>query len=102
MRLLYILARLKFLRGTPFDPFGRTAERKLERRLIGDYEADVERILAGLDATTHEAAIALASLPEQIRGFGHVKLKSIEEAVRRRNALWAAWKKEPLPEVKAA
>jgi indolepyruvate ferredoxin oxidoreductase len=102
MRLLYILARLKFLRGTPVDPFGRTAERKLERRLIGDYEADVERILAGLDATTHEAAIALASLPEQIRGFGHVKLKSIEEAMRRRNALWVAWKKEPLPEVKAA
>jgi indolepyruvate ferredoxin oxidoreductase len=71
--VLRVLAKLKVLRGTPFDPFGRTAERRTERALIGDYEALVDELLAGLDASNHAQAVALAGLPEQIRGYGHVK-----------------------------
>jgi indolepyruvate ferredoxin oxidoreductase len=102
LTLFRILARLRFLRGTPLDLFGRTAERRMEQQLIRDYEGDIARMLSGLDRTTHETAIALAGLPEQIRGFGHVKMRSIEAAAARRSALWEAWKTEPLPEVKAA
>ncbi len=63
MKAFGLLARLKFLRGTALDPFGRTAERRIERRLITDYEALIEEILAGLDHDRHRLAVALASLP---------------------------------------
>ena len=67
------LARLRFLRGSALDPFGRTAERRTERALIGEYEALIDTLLAGLDQSRHELAVELAGLPEHIRGFGHVK-----------------------------
>jgi indolepyruvate ferredoxin oxidoreductase len=76
--LLRGLARLKGLRGTAFDPFGRTEERRTERALISDYEALVDALIAGLDATNHAQAVALARLPEQIRGYGHVKARHLE------------------------
>src|SRR5690606_26893455 len=72
-----VLAGLRFLRGTPFDPFGHTAERKLERQLIRDYEALVEELIAELTVDNHATAVALAELPQQIRGFGHVKLHNL-------------------------
>ena len=68
-----ILARLKGLRGTPFDIFGRTAERRAERQAIADYEARLEEIAVHLDAGNHAAAVELAAVPLEIRGFGHVK-----------------------------
>jgi indolepyruvate ferredoxin oxidoreductase len=71
------LAKLKFLRGSLLDPFGHTAERRQERRLIIDYERTVEALLAGLDHDSHALAVEIASLPQQIRGFGHVKETSI-------------------------
>lgn len=68
-----ILAACKFMRGTPLDPFGYTAERRMERELINRYEAHIQEIVARLSADNHATAIAIARLPEQIRGFGHVK-----------------------------
>jgi indolepyruvate ferredoxin oxidoreductase len=75
-----LLAKLKFLRGSLLDPFGWSEERRTERRLIADYEHLVEAILAGLAPANHAAAIELASLPDKIRGFGHVKARNIQAA----------------------
>ena len=83
MRVFAVLARGKGLRGTAFDPFGYTRERRRERALIGRYERTVAVLLDGLDHSNHALAIEIASLPERIRGFGHVKAKSIEEAQHR-------------------
>ncbi|MDJ1158334.1 indolepyruvate ferredoxin oxidoreductase family protein [Chelatococcus sp. SYSU_G07232] len=77
-----LLAKLRFLRGTALDPFGRTEERRMERRLIADYEALLEEILGKLDADNHALAVALAAIPEKIRGFGHVKLRHLDKAKR--------------------
>ena len=84
---LRILARGKALRGTAFDPFGRTEERRLERRLITEYEARVDELLAGLDAKTLPVAVAIAEVPRSIRGYGHVKLASLAIARAREREL---------------
>jgi indolepyruvate ferredoxin oxidoreductase len=68
-----MLARLKFLRGTPFDIFGYSKERRTERRLIGEYLAVVDELLTALRRDNHGLAVAIARLPEGIRGYGHVK-----------------------------
>jgi indolepyruvate ferredoxin oxidoreductase len=73
-----LLARLKFLRGTAFDPFGYTSDRKAERQLIADYEAAITRNIAVLRADRIAALARLARLPEMIRGYGHIK----EDAIR--------------------
>ena len=72
-----VLSRLKFLRGTVFDVFGWTAERKMERQLIEDYRSLVEEIADTVDQTNIDVAKKLLSLPEDIRGFGHVKEASV-------------------------
>ncbi|TLD43881.1 MAG: hypothetical protein FAZ92_03814 [Accumulibacter sp.] len=89
LRALAGLRRLKGLRGTAFDPFAGSEERKMERQLLVDYEADIELLLARLDATTLATAIELAALPEQVRGFGHVKAASVQKMRPRREALRA-------------
>jgi len=76
-----LLAKLKFLRGTFWDPFARTVDRRSERALITDYEANIDEVLSRLDARNHAVAIELVSLPEHIRGYGHVKAASLD-AVR--------------------
>lgn len=86
-----LLARMKGLRGTRFDVFGYTQERKLERRLITDYEAMVKTILDALTNTRLDTAIALARIPDQIRGFGPVKLESIEKAEAKKAELLATF-----------
>jgi indolepyruvate ferredoxin oxidoreductase len=73
-----LLAKLKALRGTRLDPFGWTAERKMERQLIVDYRELIMNVLSTLTAERLSAAITIASLPEKIRGFGHVKAVSVE------------------------
>jgi indolepyruvate ferredoxin oxidoreductase len=83
-RAFKLLARMKRLRGTPLDPFGYTAERKMERALIKQYEADLPRIMT---ASNRDAAIALAELPLQIRGFGPVKEANERAAAKRREEL---------------
>ncbi|GAB5467147.1 MAG: indolepyruvate ferredoxin oxidoreductase family protein [Rhodospirillales bacterium] len=72
-RAFKLLARLRRLRGTRFDIFGYTEERKMERGLIVDYEALVAEVLENLAAGNHQTAVALLSIPEKIRGYGHVK-----------------------------
>ncbi len=87
-----LMARLKFLRGTAFDIFGRTAERRLERQLIADYEKLIDELLAGLTHDRHRFAVALASLPEQIRGYGHVKQAHLDKALKRQAELLAEFR----------
>jgi indolepyruvate ferredoxin oxidoreductase len=68
-----LLARFKFLRGTPLDPFGYSAERRVERALVRDYNALLAELIEGLTPQNHALAVAIASIPEKIRGFGPVK-----------------------------
>ncbi len=75
-----MLAKLKFLRGTALDPFGRTLERRTERKLIDDYEATLNEVLARLAPENHHLAVGLAAIPEKIRGFGHVKQRHLVAA----------------------
>ena len=79
-----VLARLKGLRGTALDVFGRTEERRTERALITDYRSSLEEVLAGLTSHAGEAryatALEIARIPEQIRGFGHVKGRNLQAA----------------------
>ena len=74
-----ILAKLKFLRGCALDLFGKTEERRMERQLIDDYQASIEALLPRLSDANLKSAIELAKLPEQIRGFGHVKLDNLQK-----------------------
>jgi indolepyruvate ferredoxin oxidoreductase len=84
-----VLKSLKGLRGTPFDPFGYTAERRTERALIAEYEATVERLLARLTPANHSLAAQIASIPEDIRGFGHVKTRHLDAARKKHAELMA-------------
>ncbi|MEP3440487.1 MAG: indolepyruvate ferredoxin oxidoreductase family protein [Sulfitobacter sp.] len=86
-RALRMVAKLKRLRGTPLDVFGYTAERKMERALIKQYEHDMREVLPKLEDGTRDAIIALAALPLQIRGFGHVKQANEARAAKRREEL---------------
>ena len=88
---MHWLAKLKGLRGTALDPFGRTAERRTERALIDEYEQTVETLLGGLTRDNLALAVEIASLPEQIRGYGHIKAKSIAEARRKRDEFFSRW-----------
>src|SRR5690606_22057388 len=90
LRAMKHLARFRRLRGTPFDPFGYSAERRLERRLIAEYEAVIEEVLGALGPDNYDVAVALARLPEQIRGFGHVKERHLKLAKQRESELLAA------------
>ena len=82
-----LLTRLKVLRGTPLDIFGLSAERRMERALIRQYEADMKEVLPLHDAHTHDAVVALAELPLSIRGFGPVKAENAARARQRRDEL---------------
>ena len=86
-----LLARLKGLRGTAFDPFGRSEERRGERAAIDEYRADIEALLPALDAARLGLAVEIASLPEGVRGYGHVKARHLAETRARRAALLARW-----------
>ena len=78
--LLRLLAGLKRFRGTPFDIFGYTEERKTERTLVVQYETLVDEVLGALDVGNHATAVELLASAGKIRGFGHVKSASIEQA----------------------
>jgi indolepyruvate ferredoxin oxidoreductase len=87
-----LLAKLKVLRGTMFDPFGRTAERRQERALIDAYERLIDELLAGLAPTNHALAVELAAVPDDIRGYGHVKQAHLEKAKRKEADLLVQWR----------
>ena len=95
--LLKILARGKALRGTRIDPFGRTEERKLERRLIDEYEARIAELLAALSTDKLALATAIANVPATIRGYGHVKLASVAIARARESELLNRFDPEQYP-----
>ena len=80
LRGFKLLARLRGLRGTPFDPFGYGHDRRLERQLVRSYEGRIEELMGKLDAENHALAVEIASIPEGIRGFGHVKRAHVEAA----------------------
>uniref|UniRef100_UPI002FE420C5 indolepyruvate ferredoxin oxidoreductase family protein n=1 Tax=Phenylobacterium sp. TaxID=1871053 RepID=UPI002FE420C5 len=88
-----MMAKMKGLRGTPLDVFGYSDERKMERGLISDYEAGVDRLLSRLDAAHLPTAVKIAAVPQQIRGFGHVKEASLGPAKAEEKRLWAEWEK---------
>ncbi|MFL5214286.1 MAG: indolepyruvate ferredoxin oxidoreductase family protein, partial [Microvirga sp.] len=92
LKAFAVLAKLKGLRGTPFDVFGYTHERKVERRLIGDYEALLSEIVATLAPQNHAIAVGLANLPKKIRGFGHIKARNLEAAKREEAELLARFR----------
>src|SRR5207245_1721822 len=77
MTVFRLLAKLKGLRGTAFDPFGYSEERRTERALIADYEALLAEVLERLTPENHHLAVALAAIPDKIRGLGHIKLRSL-------------------------
>ena len=87
-----LLARLKGLRGTALDIFGKTGERRTERALIGEYKDSVEEVLASLNAANHATGVEIARIPEQIKGYGHVKERNLKVARLQWQGLMAQWR----------
>ena len=87
MPVFRVLAKLRRLRGGALDVFGRTAERRMERQLIVDYEKLVDELIGALGPQNYELAVSLASVPEYIRGYGHVKERHLKDAKAREAAL---------------
>jgi indolepyruvate ferredoxin oxidoreductase len=100
--VLRVLAKFKLLRGTALDPFGYTQERRTERQLIADYEAMLESIAAELTSSNHHTAVALAAIPEKIRGFGPVKARHLAAAKAEEAALRVQFRAGAAPFLKAA
>ncbi|MEA2878422.1 MAG: indolepyruvate ferredoxin oxidoreductase [Hyphomicrobiales bacterium] len=97
-----VLAKFKFLRGTPFDIFGYSEERRTERKLIADYEALLGEIIDKLTPENHHIAVGLAAIPEKIRGFGHVKARHLVAAKADEAALLDQLRSGTAPALKAA
>jgi indolepyruvate ferredoxin oxidoreductase len=97
-----LLSKGKRLRGTAWDVFGYTQERKLERQMIADYELLLDEIVRRLSPQTHATAVALARLPLDIKGFGHIKLRNYKTAKAREAALLAKLRNPASPALKAA
>lgn len=87
LTLFKLLAKLKFLRGTPLDLFGYTFERRQERKLITDYEKDLTKIIKTINADNSTGIVEIAALPEIIKGFGHIKTNNIQEYYQRKKQL---------------
>ena len=94
-RAFGVLAKLKGLRGTPWDPFGRTEERKTERALIGEYRAAIDELLGTLNTERLALAVEIARLPEDIRGYGHVKERHLKAARVKWRGLMSQWRSRP-------
>ncbi|MDO9246389.1 MAG: 2-oxoacid:acceptor oxidoreductase family protein, partial [Phenylobacterium sp.] len=86
-----MLAKLKGLRGTGLDLFGYSEERRMERGLIAAYEAGIDKLLAGISAEKMPLAVQIAQVPQQIRGYGHIKEASVTKATAQETTLWAQW-----------
>ena len=96
------LSKGRRLRGTAWDVFGYTQERQLERQMIADYELLLDEIVRRLSPQTHATAVALARLPLDIKGFGHIKLRNYKSAKAREAALLAKLRNPASPALKAA
>jgi len=86
------LARLKGLRGTALDIFGRSQERRSERALIGEYRASIDEVLSRLTADNHALAVEIARIPEKIKGYGHVKERHLVAARQQWQGLMQQWR----------
>ena len=95
-----LMKQFKGLRGTAFDPFGWTEERKMERGLRDTYLARVEEMSGQLTKKNHELAVAIASIPDEIRGYGHVKEASVEAAKGHEEELLKNWPDGGMPKQK--
>ena len=95
------LARFKGLRGTAFDIFGKTEERHTERALIQDYRASIEEVLRSLNADNHALAVDIARLPDQIKGYGHVKARHLAKVRPQWERLMQTWR-DPNQQTQAA
>ena len=95
-RAFGVLAKLKGLRGTAFDPFGRSEERKTERALIAEYRASIDELLGGLSVERLALAVEIARIPEDIRGYGHVKARHLEAAQAKWHGLRLQWRNDAL------
>jgi indolepyruvate ferredoxin oxidoreductase len=102
LKVFALLAKCKFLRGTALDPFGYTAERQTERRLIAEYEQLLDEILGHLTPDNHRVAVELAMIPEKIRGFGPVKQRHLAVAKAEEAALLEQFRAGGTPFLKAA
>jgi indolepyruvate ferredoxin oxidoreductase len=102
LKAFRVLAKFKGLRGTAFDPFGYTHERKDERRRVEDYLVLLGEFGARLNADNHAVALELAKLPERIRGFGHVRARNAQEADAASVSLLAQWRAGLTPLAQAA
>ena len=91
MPVFKVMSALRGLRGTWLDPFRNNAERQLDRRLLQDYERDIATLLPGLDQRNQSVAVLIASLPETIRGYGHVKAKAAEVGQLEHAAMMQKW-----------
>jgi indolepyruvate ferredoxin oxidoreductase len=83
---------MKGLRGTALDPFGRTEERRMERALIGEYRACIEELLKTLAPDNRALAAEIARIPEDIRGYGHVKERHVKAARAKWQTLMQRWR----------
>ena len=95
-----VLKRFKWLRGTRFDPFGWTEERKMERKLRDQYLDNMQRMLTELSAKNIDLAVEIAEIPDDIRGYGHVKEEAVSKAAAREAELWQHWPDGTLPRAK--
>ncbi len=91
LTLFKLLAPLKVLRGTAWDVLGRTAERRMERQLLADYQRTVTQLLRHLNNSNHALALELANLPQSIKGFGHVKARNVQATQARWQSLQQQW-----------
>ncbi|WP_019375161.1 indolepyruvate ferredoxin oxidoreductase family protein, partial [Melaminivora alkalimesophila] len=98
-RAFTVLTKMKGLRGTALDPFGKTEERRTERALIREYRATIEELLAGLTPERLPLAAEIARIPEEIRGYGHVKERHLAAARKKWDALMQRWRN---PQAQAA
>jgi indolepyruvate ferredoxin oxidoreductase len=92
MPAMRLLAKARGVRGSWLDPFGHTAERRLERQLARDYAATIDELLGTLDAGNRALALAIAQGPERMRGYGHVKLANVATARAREQELLERWR----------
>jgi indolepyruvate ferredoxin oxidoreductase len=102
LKAFAVLANFKVLRGTPLDPFGYSQDRRTERKLIADYEVLLKTIMAELTAYNHQTAVALASIPEKIRGYGPVKQRHLVAAKAEEASLREQFRAGTTPFLKAA
>jgi indolepyruvate ferredoxin oxidoreductase len=92
LRGFKVLAKLRFLRGTLFDVFGYTEERRTERALIGEYMVAIEEVMLGFSPERQALALEIARIPDKIKGYGHVKERHLKVARLQWDGLMLAWR----------